>query len=190
MSVHLSLCICSYNHLYACVCETEIQPASGTSPLSRSCIIPPRVQDSTLSLTVTHGEAAPSPWRTAGITSLSLFVTLALSPAMPPRWQAEGGGPVTISDRLTGDRWQVKPARQRAPQTLKPSYIPQCGSIMCAEVNVRSHTNAYAASCNTTGMELQGPFGGWNDNISTDLLCIFLNCRGFHAERYIWVKSL
>lgn len=90
VSVHLS---CSCDHLYACVCETEIQPASWTSLLSSSCIIPPRAQDSTLSLRVTHGEAAPCPWRTEGITALSLSVTPALSPVMPPRWQVVGRGP-------------------------------------------------------------------------------------------------
>ena len=93
--------------MYACACETEIQAASGAAPLSRSRIIPPRVQDSTLSLKVTHGEAAPGPWRMAGITAPSLSVTLALSPVMPPRRQAEGeaaGGGVTHGDGLTGDR--------------------------------------------------------------------------------------
>lgn len=148
-------CVHSSHHLYACVCETEILPASWTSPLSSSCIIPPRVQDSTLSLRVTHGEAAPCPWRTAGITALSLSVTPALSPVMPPRWQAGG-----VCDKWwQTDRWQVKPARQWVPQTHKPSYIPQSGSIrvqkwMCA--CIQTHT---AALFNTSGMGLQGPVG-------------------------------
>ena len=103
--VHSVICM----HACVCVCEAEIQPASRASLLSTSCIIPPRAQDSTLSLRVTHGEAAPCPWRTEGITALSLSVTPALSPVMPPRWQVEGswggeGGPVKSADRLTGDR--------------------------------------------------------------------------------------
>lgn len=100
--------------MHACV--KQIEPTSWSGRLSRSCIIPPRVQDSTLSLRVTHGEAAVCWRRTAGITSLSLSVTPALSPVMPPRRQAEagwgagereregGGLPVTDGDRLTGDR--------------------------------------------------------------------------------------
>lgn len=127
MCVHL--CI---PHLYASVCETEIQSASWTPLPSSSCIIPPQAQDSTLSLRVTHGEAAPCLWRTEGITALSLSVTPALSPVMPPRWQVEGGGGGSHERRQT-DRWQVTPARQQVPQTLKPSYISQCSSVYVCE---------------------------------------------------------
>lgn len=79
----VNVCICSVICMHACVSWTR---------LLSGCITPPKAQDSTVSLRVTHGETAPCPRRTAGITGLSLSVTLALSSVVPPRWQVEEGG--------------------------------------------------------------------------------------------------
>lgn len=185
----LAVCLCLWEcafkcvHVFLqsfvcmCVSETEIQPASWTSPLSSSCIIPPRAQDSALSLRVTHGEAAPCPWRTEGITALSLSVTPALSPVMPPRWQVEGGGgtPITNGDRLTGDRWS-QPDRKCHRHSNLHTYP---SVVVC--VNVCKHTNTYSCFVKHHWDVITRSFWGWNDSL-WDLLYDFLNCKGINLN--------
>lgn len=129
-------------HWRTLVCLKLIQPASRhiswVPPSSRS-IIPPRAQDSTLSFRVTHGEAAPCPWHTAGITTLSLPVTLALFAVMPLTLVDWGGGSFRgrhCHECWQTDRWQVKPDRQRLTHLNLHAYlsVAQCENV-CLHIN-------------------------------------------------------
>lgn len=127
----------------------------------------PRAQDSTLSLRVTHGEAAPCPWRTEGITALSLSVTPALSRHAPALagWARRGGPSWAVTDwQVTGEASPTACATDTPTFIHNPVWFDMC-VWMCACIQTHA-----AGLFNTTGMGLQGPSVGQNAAL-WDLLC-------------------